>query len=206
MASITEFFKTLFAPFKLFFGDPDRDRILRDGRSAVATIVNLGESGIGTMTVNDQPYVKMELEIYEEGKPKYNTTLSTVIPRLAVPQFQPGATIKVKIDPLDPMKVVFDTSPTAIDKPAVGNTDQTPIKDGKHGMAEVMGIAKTDKTKNGNPVYKLTLKITGEKIETYTFDKEVPLPDFAIAKFTVGKTYSAVIDSEDKTKVVMDIV
>lgn len=190
----------------MLFGDPDQKRILSTGRKAMAKIVSLDESGMGYVTVNDQPYAKLTLEVHDGSKAPYQTTLSTIIPRLQVPQFQPGTMLNILIDPNDPLKVVFDTTGTAEAMPSVGNTEQPDIVDGKKAMAEVLELRKTDKMKNGNTVYVAKLEITGEGIAKYAFDKEIPLPQFALAYFTVGRKYDCTVDRNDKTKVMMNIM
>jgi len=84
-------------------------RILQTGRPARATVVSLGEnSGGGVVTVNDQPYLNLVLEVHDGFSAPYAVSMDLVIPRAAVPQFQPGAVIPVKVDPADPRNVVID--------------------------------------------------------------------------------------------------
>ncbi len=84
-------------------------RILQTGRAARATVVSLGENSAGgVVTVNDQPYLNLVLEVRDGVRPPYTVSMDLVIPRVAVPQFQPGAVIAVKVDPNDPAAVVID--------------------------------------------------------------------------------------------------
>ena len=86
-------------------------RILKTGSAASATVLSIGESsGGGVMTVNEQPYLNLKL-LVEDGRNKpYEVSFDTLIPRTAVPEFQPGAAFKVKVDPNDPKKIVIDTA------------------------------------------------------------------------------------------------
>lgn len=102
--SIYSGFKGLFA--HLFSGGK-RNKILQNGRPALAKILNIKESNEGVVTINDQPFVTLEMEVDDGGR-KYRTELKTVIGRLEVPQFQPGKTFCIKIDPNDKMKIAFD--------------------------------------------------------------------------------------------------
>lgn len=206
MAFFSNFFTTMGNSFKAFFGDSNKDRILKTGKRAEAKILSVSESKVGYVTVNEQPYVVLELEIFpEEGGPSFKTELQTVIPRLLVPVFQVGNVIYVKIDPEDSKKVVLDTTRAQNDLPVVGNKDEQIGEGGPKGLAEVLGIEKTDKNKNGIHVYLVNLKITGEGIETYTFKKEIPLPEYAFKFFIVGKKFTCKVDPIDKTKVDMDV-
>jgi hypothetical protein len=84
-------------------------RILATGRPAAATVISLDEnSGGGVVTVNDQPYLNLVLEVNDGVGPPFAVSMDLVIPRTALPRFQPGAVIPVKIDPGNPRRVVID--------------------------------------------------------------------------------------------------
>jgi hypothetical protein len=86
-------------------------RIRATGRRANATVLTIGESSQGVVTVNEQPYLHLKLLI-EDGKTNpYEVEFDTIIPRTTVPQFQPGAVFPVKIDPKNSQKVILDFSP-----------------------------------------------------------------------------------------------
>lgn len=94
-----------------FKGSSDRERILKEGKSAKAKIIKLDESGEAVVTVNDQPFVDLTLEIYDGDKKPYQAKIQTILSRLAIPQFQPGNMLRVKIDKKNPQNVVIDTRP-----------------------------------------------------------------------------------------------
>lgn len=78
------------------------------GRHATATVLEIDESILGTVSVNDQPYVRMKLKVNDSGKEPYVVTIESIIPRLSVPSFQPGCMVNVLIDPENPEKVLLD--------------------------------------------------------------------------------------------------
>jgi len=91
-----------------FGGGPATRRILKYGRPATAVIKSIGESSQGgVITVNDQPYLNLILEVNDGARAPYVVSLDTIIPRFAVPQFQPGAVIAVKVDPNDTEKIAI---------------------------------------------------------------------------------------------------
>ncbi len=94
-----------------FFGSGKKaKKILRTGKSAIATVLNIGEnSGGGVVTINDQPYFNLKLKINSENEKPYEINFDTIIPRHSVSKFQPGAIFPVKIDPSDSKNVVIDT-------------------------------------------------------------------------------------------------
>ena len=123
----------------------------------------------GVMTINDQPYLNLKLEVHDEGRTPYPVSLDTIVPRAAVPQFQPGANIPIKIDPDDPQNVVIDwkrgigpAGPANVSKPTVGNVDQWTSSDnqlldqqGIDGTAKMLAIEDTGQSKDFNPVVKI---------------------------------------------------
>jgi len=194
----------------IFGKSKERRRILEEGRPAEGEIIELGEnSGGGYMTINDQPVVNLKLRIYDGNKPPYEVSFDTVISRLAVPQFQPGVRIPVKIDPLDPNKVVIDSERTP-EKPVYGNVgddeDMKRIKTkGKKGTAKIITVEDTGKSKDFNTVVKMILEVTGPDIKKYSFEKEVPVPTNVAKLLAPGKTFSCVVDPENPESVMLDI-
>jgi len=193
-----------------FGGGKDRKRILAEGRPAEGEIIALGEnSGGGYMTINDQPVVNLKLRILDGNKPPYEVSFDTVISRLAVPQFQPGVRIPVKIDPLDPNKVIID-SEREPEKPVYGNVGSTEdvnrIKTkGKKGTAKIISVEDTGKSKDFNTVVKMILEVSGPDIKKYSFEKEVPVPTNVAKMFVPGKTFSCVVDPENPESVMLDM-
>lgn len=107
-------FAVFWKPMASFFGVSKR-RILRTGRPATAVVKRIGESSQGgVITVNDQPFLNLVLYVDDGVRTPYEISLDTIIPRYALPRFQPGAVIPVKVDPNDPEKVaiVWDGSVT----------------------------------------------------------------------------------------------
>ena len=74
-----------------------------NGRSGTATITALRQTG---MFVNENPQVEMDLEVNVEGMAPYSATHRQVVAMMAAPQFQPGATVPVKVDPADPTSLI----------------------------------------------------------------------------------------------------
>jgi len=195
---------------------------LVNGRSAKATIVGIGEhSGGGTLTINNQPVLNLRLQIDDGYKQPYETSFDVLIPRSAVPQFQPSAMFAVKIDPADPQKVVFDKegmgdiqgASAGGGKPTVGGkgwtkADRVLLKqDGKDGMAKLLGVEDTGKSEDFNPVVALSYEVFLPGEEPYSFTKEVAMSTEIVKKLrtVVGKTFQARVHPKDKTKISVDI-
>jgi hypothetical protein len=83
-------------------------RVLAAGRPAKAFVKSISESSLGaTVTVNDQPYLNLTLEIHDGYSDPYIISFDTIVPRTEVPRVQPGNKIAVKVDPSDPEKVAI---------------------------------------------------------------------------------------------------
>ena len=86
-------------------------QILKTGWPATATVLSIGESSQGAvMTINNQPFLNFKLLIEDGKNAPYEVSLDTLIARSAVPQFQPGAKFKVRIDPVNPKIIVKEPS------------------------------------------------------------------------------------------------
>jgi hypothetical protein len=78
---------------------------LKGGLPAQATILRIWDTGT---TINDNPVVGFLLEVHPQNLPTYQAESKSMIPRLSVPQFQPGATVPVKIGPQNQARVALD--------------------------------------------------------------------------------------------------
>lgn len=87
-------------------GVSEAKRLQEAGTHATARILKLWDTGI---TVNDDPVIGLEVEIAREDGSVYTATIpKSLISRLDVPQFQPGMSVGVRIDPQNPAKVAID--------------------------------------------------------------------------------------------------
>jgi len=72
--------------------------LMLDGRVASATITAVRDTGV---TINDNPTVEFDLCVVLDDTAPYAVTHRQTISRIAIPSFQPGATIPVRVDPAD---------------------------------------------------------------------------------------------------------
>lgn len=220
-------FRVFRRPFMSFFGgDRETRRIMANGRSAQAMVQQIGESSLGGVTtINEQPYLNLQLEVRDGNRPPYTVNLDTIIPRASVPQFQPGVMIPVKIDPNDANKIVIDWSGNAGSRvqsssrsesgmPTVGNVHEWTAADnqlleeqGIDGSAKILSLEDTGKSENFNPVVRLTYEVRGRNLDPYTFSKEIALPTPVVQqlKGVVRKSFPARIHPHDRTKIKVNV-
>jgi hypothetical protein len=87
-------------------GVTEAKRLRQTGTPASARILAIWDTGI---TVNDDPVIGMRVEISRPDGTTYSPTIpKSLISRLDIPRFQPGATVSVRIDPQDPDRVALD--------------------------------------------------------------------------------------------------
>lgn len=94
--------------FSFFGGSGETKRILREGRPATGKIISIGESSQGgTITVNDNPYLGISMEVNDGFRTPYVVSVDTIVPRYAIPQYQPGAVLNLMVDKEDNEKVAI---------------------------------------------------------------------------------------------------
>jgi hypothetical protein len=82
-----------------------KKKILENGVQAQAVVMDVQDTG---MTVNDNPRVKLTLQVQPESGPPFQATKKTTVSRVAIPSV--GDTYFVRYDPSDPSDVEFDTA------------------------------------------------------------------------------------------------
>jgi hypothetical protein len=87
-------------------GVSDAKRLQEAGTPATGRILRIWDTGI---TVNDDPVIGLEVEVARGDGSVYNATIpKSLVSRVDIPQFQPGQTVDVRIDPQDPALVALD--------------------------------------------------------------------------------------------------
>jgi len=78
--------------------------LLRSGRVGRATVSGVRQTGT---FVNDNPECELELQVSVDGGDPYRVTHRQVLAMIALPGFQPGASVPVRVDPEDPLNLVI---------------------------------------------------------------------------------------------------
>lgn len=87
-------------------GVAEARRLHESGVPGSARILEIWDTGI---TVNDDPVIGMRVEIDPPDGAAYTATIpKSLISRLDVPRFQPGAVVPVRVDPRDAAIVALD--------------------------------------------------------------------------------------------------
>ena len=135
------------------FGRKKKD-ILANGIQARATITNVQDTG---MTVNDNPRVKLTLQVTPDGDMPFEATKKVTVSRIAIPRI--GDSMWVRYDPADPSAIEFDeaknaaaTSAISINPGGVSVTGGATVIDARNvpGLRDEFLKAVAD-TQSGNP-------------------------------------------------------
>jgi hypothetical protein len=81
------------------------DRVEQTGVAGQATITAMTQTG---MYLNNNPQIKLELQVSVPGRASYASEHKSFIPLMMLGQIQPGASFPVKVDPADPQNVVIE--------------------------------------------------------------------------------------------------
>jgi hypothetical protein len=82
----------------------EAQRLMATGLIGQATVEALRETGL---TVNENPQLEFDLRVTVDGGAPYPVTHRQVVSRLVIANFQPGASIPVRIDPADRTRVLI---------------------------------------------------------------------------------------------------
>lgn len=82
--------------------------VLRHGQPADARILQIWDTGT---TINQNPVVRILLEVHPPGGSTFQAETERLIPRLQVPQVQPGASVRVRYDPRSRAVAIVEADP-----------------------------------------------------------------------------------------------
>ncbi len=94
--------------YKLFFGPMiNASRLMKTGLPGKATITEVHDTGV---TINNNPQVKLMLDVKNQFGQTYSTTIRTLVSRIQPNLYQAGMVVPVKIDPKNEQNVIIDFS------------------------------------------------------------------------------------------------
>ncbi len=90
------------------------DQILATGIPGTAQIMGMTQTG---MYLNEQPQIELNLLVTVPGRPPYAATHKSFVPFILLGRLGSGAPLSVKVDPVDPQKLVVDWQRTGFAAP-----------------------------------------------------------------------------------------
>jgi hypothetical protein len=190
-------------------------QIIATGKSASARLVSIDEnSGGGYVTINDQPLLNLTFSVTEGDQPPYEIKFDTIVPRVLLPQLQPGTILPVKVDPYDKNLVVYnEAGASEIQKPTIGGKGWTDEdrrlleQSGIDAMAMLQSFEDTGKSENFKLIAIIQYEVFIPGKEPYEVRKEIPVPADAVhvMRAAVGKTFKCRVHPADPQKIVVDV-
>ncbi len=204
--------------YRLFFKSMiNVNRLQKTGLPGKAKILEVRDTGI---TINNNPQVKLILEVKNNFGTKYTTESRVLVSRINPGAYVPGMEIPVKIDPKNEMNVVVDF--TGLQQP--GNsatlTNEAALKveleqvqkdyealvvSGRSARAIVKKYTWLGVNVNGNnPFVELELEVLPEKAVSFSGKTKGVINAAATGKYQPGAEIFVKYDYYDNSKIVIE--
>ena len=205
--------------YRIFFKPMlNASRLQKTGISGKATILEVRDTGV---TINNNPQVKLIVEIKNSFGQRYNATIRTLVSRLNPFAYQPGMEVPVKIDPKNEQNVVLDFSGaqqirgSAIVQPnaeamkaelqQMQKDNEVILSSGRPAKAIITKNTFLGVNVNGNnPYVELELQVLPENLPAFSGKAKGIIAEASIPKYQPGCTVFVKYDLYDNSKVVVE--
>ncbi len=207
--------------YRLFFKPIiNASRLQKTGLPGTARILEVRDTGV---TINNNPHVKLKLEVKTSFGQKYTTESRVLVSRINPNAYSPGMEIPVKIDPKNEMNVVIDFSGiqalTTAGIPQAG-ADMLLLKadleqmqkdnaailvSGKPARAIIKKTTLLGANVNGNnPYVELELEVLPDNYPSFPGKAKGVIAEASLPKYQPGCTIFVKYDLYDNGKVVVE--
>jgi hypothetical protein len=215
-------FGTMFYMFYRLFFKPmlNASRLLKTGLPGTARITAVNDTGI---TINNNPQVKLTVEIKNSFGQRYTATIRTLVSRINPFVYQPGMEIPVKIDPKNEQNVVIDPAGGQATAPAAGSftpANEAALKteleqlqkendtislSGRKARAIIKKYTWLGVNVNGNnPYVELEVEVLPEHSTSFGGKARGVISEAAVQKYQPGCEIFVKYDLYDNSRVVID--
>jgi hypothetical protein len=206
--------------YRLFFKPMiNANRLQKTGLPGTAKILEIKDTGV---TINNNPQVKLMLEVKNSFGQKYTTQCRVLVSRINPSMFMPGMEVPVLIDPKNEQNVVIDYSGSA--KAPTGSSlsqpneaalkaeleqlqkDNDALKvSGRSARAIIKKYTWLGAYVNGNnPYVELELEILPENSSSFSAKTKGIIAEASVNKYQPGCEIFVKYDLYDNSKVVVD--
>ncbi len=205
--------------YQLFFKSLiNARRLQKTGTPGRAKILEVRDTGV---TINNNPQVKLLLEVKNSLGQKYNTQCKVVVSRINPGAYSPGMEVPVRIDPKNELNVALDytTAATSTRQPSPVSTpdtlkaelekmqsdNNTIALSGKPARAIIKKYTWLGTYVNGNnPYAELELEVLPENAPSFSGTAKGVIAEAAVHKYQPGQEIFVKYDLYDNSKVVID--
>jgi hypothetical protein len=204
--------------YRLFFKPMiNASRLQKTGIRGKARILEVRDTGV---TINNNPQVKLILEVKNSFGQKYTTECRVLVSRINPGAYAPGMELPVKIDPKNEKNVVIDFTGGIV------GTGMTAQPNQEHMKAELEQMQKDNEailvsgrsakaviTKNtylgvnvngNNPYVELELQVMPDNLPAFSGKAKGVIGETSIPKYQPGCTVFVKYDLYDNSKVVIE--
>jgi len=213
-----------FLVYRLLIGPMlNTSRLQKTGIPGKATITAVADTGV---TINNNPQVKLTLELKNSFGQRYTTTCRTLVSRINPFAYQPGMEIPVKIDPKNENNVVIDYSgnqtASAAVKPASSYSQadianmkselekmqadhNSILASGRAARAIIKKYTWLGVNVNGNnPYAELEIEILPEASPSFSGKTKAVISEASVEKYQPGHEIFVKYDLYDNSKIAID--
>lgn len=224
LAMIVIFASVFILMWRLFIGPMmNAARLQKTGIPGKATVLEVKDTGV---TINNNPQVKLLLEIRNSFGQKYTASCRTLVSRINPFAFQPGMEVQVKIDPKNEQNVVIDYNAgqpavtTAANSLNYTQADSLNLKaelekmqqendtirsTGRAARAIIKKYTWLGSYVNGNnPYVELELEVLPESSPSFSGKTRGVIAEASVEKYQPGKEIFVKYDLYDNAKVTID--
>jgi len=206
--------------YKLFFGPMiNANRLQKTGLPGTAKILEVRDTGV---TINNNPQVKLTVEIKNNLGQRYTATIKTLVSRINPFAYQPGMEVPVKIDPKNDQNVVLDFSQNSSASPnrispqqdmdalkseleQMQKENETILLSGRPARAIIKKYTWLGVNVNGNnPFVELEIEVLPEASASFSSKVKGVIAELSVEKFQPGKEIYVKYDLYDNSKVAID--
>jgi hypothetical protein len=212
--------------WKLFFGPMvNTSRLQKTGIPGKAIVLEVKDTGV---TINNNPQVKLLLEIKNSFGQKYNASCRVLVSRINPLAYKPGMEIPVKIDPKNEQNVVVDFSGNSnatvpANTQTVQSYSQTDIDNlkttlekmqqdhdaviatGRSARAIIKKYTWLGVNVNGNnPYAEIDVEVLPESGPAFSGTTKGVISEASVAKYQPGKEIFVKYDLYDNNKIAID--
>lgn len=195
-----------------------RAKLLKSGTPAQGKIIEVNDTGV---TVNQNPQVKLLIEVTPPGRPVYRVETKMIVSRLNAAHYLPGATLGVRVDLNDPRKIAIETigaggvaggnyasqDPKQAEKMLRDADERSKqiLANGEPAPAIVMEYMPMNINVNGNnPAVELKLKVLPESGKPFEANAIGIIKESSIPKYQPGEEIFIKFDRNDHSKVAIN--
>lgn len=206
--------------YRLFFKPLiNANRLQKTGLPGTARILKVKDTG---MTINNNPMVKLIVEVKTSFGQKYTTECRVLVSRINPNAYSPGMELPVKIDPKNEMNVVIDFNgsqasttegipPAGVDMlllkadlEQMQKENETILVSGKPARAIIKKTTLLGVNVNGNnPYVELELEVLPDNYPSFPGKAKGVIAEASMPKYQPGCTIFVKYDLYDNGKVVV---